>query len=311
MSRRWHILGAGSIGCLFAAKLQAIGCEVTLLFRANSDSQKARHSPFSFQLKGQHEQYKLTMPASYADDNETIEHLLVTTKAYDASEALASVAHRLDANSQVLLMVNGMGLIEELEERFPPLRFYAGTTTEGAYRQSKQAIVHAGTGITRIGRSDTLEPVDWFTDFSKLEICCTWDDDIHGALWQKLAVNCAINPLTALNGCVNGDLRDRESLAEKLHILCDEIVTVADAAGRHQLAANVHTLVNGVISNTAANRSSMLQDVEAKRRTEIDYISGYLIRRAKQLNVPAPENEKLLYAILKLESERSSDRGRE
>jgi len=311
MSRHWYILGAGSIGCLFAAKLQAIGCEVTLLFRAHGDRRKPRHSPFSFELQGQHEQYKLTIPASYADDSETIEHLLITTKAYDASEALASVAHRLDANSQVLLMVNGMGLIEELEERFPPLRFYVGTTTEGAYRQSKQAVVHAGSGITRIGRSGTLEPADWFADFSKLEISCTWDDDIHGALWQKLAVNCAINPLTALNGCVNGDLKDRESLAKKLHTVCDEIATVADAAGQRQLAANVHTLVNRVVSNTAANRSSMLQDVEAKRRTEIDYISGYLIRRAQQLNVPAPENEKLLQAILKLESERSSDKGRE
>lgn len=311
MSNRWHILGAGSIGCLFAAKLQAIGCETTLVFRARTDESVARRKTFSFELHSPEESLELAMPASDVDDTDPITHLLITTKAYDAIAALASVAHRLDGNSHVLLMVNGMGLIDELEEKFPLLRFYVGTTTEGAYRRSRRDIVHAGTGITRIGRRDTSDPANWFADFARLKISCVWEEEIHRSLWQKLAVNCAINPLTALYGCVNGELKNREQLAEKLRTLCDEIATVADAAGQSELAANLHTQVSRVVLDTAANRSSMLQDIEANRRTEIDYISGYLIHRATQLNIPVPENENLLYEIHKLESQRPRDRDRE
>lgn len=242
------------------------------------------------------------MPASYTQDNDPIQHLLITTKAYDAVGALTSLKHRLDGNSHILLMVNGMGLLEDLEEKFPQLRFYAGTTTEGAYRRSKHDIVHAGTGVTKIGRANITDPPSWFSDFSSLEISCIWEREIHSALWQKLAVNCAINPLTAIHRCPNGDLRHREPLATKLHQLCDEIAAIAIAANQNELAGDLHRQVNKVISSTAANRSSMLQDIEANRRTEIDYISGYLIQVAAQLNIPAPVNKKMLHEIRKLES---------
>ncbi len=242
------------------------------------------------------------MPASYAQDNDPIQHLLITTKAYDAVGALTSVAHRLDGNSHILLMVNGMGLLEDLEEKFPQLRFYAGTTTEGAYRRSRQDIVHAGKGVTKIGRANIADPAPWFSDFCPLEISCIWETGIHSALWQKLALNCAINPLTAIHRCLNGDLRDREPLATKLHHLCDEIVAIAIAADQNELAGDLHRQVNKVVADTAANRSSMLQDIEANRRTEVDYISGYLIQVAAQLNIPAPINEKMLQEIRKLES---------
>lgn len=281
------------------------------MFRARTDERTPEQSTFSFELHSAKNRSELAMPASYADDIDPIQHLLITTKAYDAIEALASVAHRLDENSHVLLMVNGMGLIEALEEEFPLLRFYVGTTTEGAYRRSRQEFVHAGTGVTKIGREENAVPVDWFADFARLSISCLWEAEIHQALWQKLAVNCAINPLTALNGCLNGDLENREYLVEKLRTLCDEIATVADAVGQEELAASLHTQVSRVVSDTAENRSSMLQDIEANRRTEIDYISGYLIDRAVQLNIPVPENKQLANEIHKLEFQGPTGKDRE
>lgn len=251
------------------------------------------------------------MPASYAQDTNPIEHLLVATKAYDAIGAVASVAHRLDANSHILLLVNGMGLLEQLEEKFPQLCFYAGTTTEGAYRRSRQDIVHAGTGITKLGRRDNTSPPQWFSTFNSMELSCMWEEDIERALWHKLAVNCAINPLTALHGCLNGELKTRGDLAEKLGHLCDEIAAIATAAGQSELAARLHGQVIKVVSDTAANRSSMLQDIDAKRRTEIDYISGYLINTAAQLNIRATLNEELLAAIRKLELGMPTDKDHE
>ncbi|MFT4822396.1 MAG: 2-dehydropantoate 2-reductase [Halioglobus sp.] len=301
MKTSWHILGAGSIGCLFAAKLDKAGCKTTLIFKKLVDYRASRPTSFSFQLHTPTETLKLTMPASYAEDIDPIGHLLITTKAYDAIDAVASIAHRLDTNSHVVLLVNGMGLLEQLEEKFPQLSFYVGTTTEGAYRRSRRDIVHAGTGITKLGRRDTTRPPPWFSAFKSLEVSCRWESEIDRALWQKLAINCAVNPLTAVHRCLNGELKTRADLAEKLGHLCDEIAAIATAAGQSELAVRLHQQVSKVVSDTAANRSSMLQDIDAKRRTEIDYISGYLIQTAAELNIRATLNEELLAEIRKLE----------
>jgi 2-dehydropantoate 2-reductase len=101
--------------------------------------------------------------------------------------------------------------------------------------------------------------------------------------------------------CLNGELKTRADLAEKLGHLCDEIAAIATAAGQSELAVRLHQQVSKVVSDTAANRSSMLQDIDAKRRTEIDYISGYLIQTAAELNIRATLNEELLAEIRKLE----------
>ncbi len=81
-----------------------------------------------------------------------ISHLLVTTKAYDVRAAVAGIAHLLAHDGVLLLLVNGMGLAEQLGKDWPQLDIYCGTSTEGAYTLAPQHIRHAGRGETRIGR---------------------------------------------------------------------------------------------------------------------------------------------------------------
>ena len=127
-----------------------------------------------------------------------------------------------------------------------------------------------------------------------------WDPEIDQALWLKLAINCAINPLTALHGCLNGELA-QAGLSARVTTLCDEIIEISTAAGYAEVTADLHHQVARVIAATAANRSSMLQDVAAGRRTEIDYITGYLLRAAHRHGVAAPHNEALLRSVLELD----------
>ncbi len=300
MASHWQILGAGAIGCLFASKLQQAGSEVTLIVRGNTSRDSACDSRTTVNITSGDHITTTEFPVSLPTDTSKITHLLLTTKAYDARSALASVAHRLDEHSTILLMTNGMGVCEEVQSDHPQLNFYCGTTTEGAYRQSASHIVHAGNGITKIGGEDCAQPPPWFIDWSGLSIACAWDGDINRALWEKMAVNCAINPLTALFRCANGELLSRPEIAQQLGIVCEEIVAVSAAAGQSLPTNGLYQLVEEVIAKTAANRSSMLQDVLAGRPTEIDYISGYLVRRAKELKLAAPLNARLLTEVGKL-----------
>ena len=293
---RWHVLGAGAIGCLFASALHRSGCAATLLLR---DSAGGHTTSVVVERNGASAEQQL--PIATARDCGPISHLLVSTKAVDARNAVASVAQHLNRDCQVLLLVNGMGLDEQLRADYPLLDIYCGTTTEGAYCTAPRHIQHAGLGQTRIGRSGQQTPAPWFGQWSRAIESCLWDANIEAALWQKLAINCAINPLTAVHRCHNGDLAQRPELAAQVRRLCDEIALVSSAAGYAEIAAKLHQTVTGVIADTADNRSSMLQDVQQGRRTEIDYITGYLLQAARRHGIHAPHNTALLESIHAIE----------
>ncbi|MBD3743590.1 hypothetical protein IE980_04885 [Klebsiella pneumoniae] len=125
-------------------------------------------------------------------------------------------------------------------------------------------------------------------------------NNIHSAIWRKLAVNCVINPLTALKGCKNGDLRD---YTQEVAAICREVAAVMEREGIHTSAENLLFYVEQVIESTAENISSMLQDVRAQRHTEIDYITGFLLNRARAHGVAVPENARLFELIKRKENE--------
>jgi 2-dehydropantoate 2-reductase len=280
------------MGCLYAHALQRSGCQTTLVMR-HGVHQKSL--PLVVERGGTRSTQQLRVITPH--DAEVISHLLVTTKAYDVRAAVAGIAHLLTPDGVLLLLVNGMGLAEQLGSDWPQLDIYCGTSTEGAYTLAPQQIRHAGRGETRIGRQGQPQPPSWFGQWDDAIEPCVWDANIATALWSKLAVNCIINPLTAVQGCTNGELARRGELAAEVTTLCDEIAQISRAAGYADVAATLQQNVADVIAGTAGNRSSMLQDVARGRRTEIDYITGYLLQVAEQHGIDAPRNRALLETI--------------
>lgn len=304
MSERWYILGAGAIGGLFAAALTDAGLGVTLLVR---DRPPPGPTPLAIHRDGRARRYRL--PVSKLADHSPIGRLLITTKAQDARAATAAAAHRLRPGSRALLLVNGMGVREELQADHPGLYLACGTTTEGAWREGRCGddwrVHHAGRGQTLVGGAGEPRTPAWFARTQFALPRCRWVDDIDSALWRKLAINCAINPLTAIHRCRNGELGTRPELAREVAALVQEIAGVCAAAGHPAVAGELPDLVRAVISATADNRSSMLQDRLAERPTEIDYITGFLLGEARRLGLDLPAN-RALYE--RLGSERSPSR---
>jgi 2-dehydropantoate 2-reductase len=288
----WHVLGAGAIGCLFAQALHRSGSSATLVMRPGTTQ---RSIPVIVERGDQRCEDQL--PVLTAGEHAPISHLLVTTKAYDVRDAVGGIAHLLGSNCVVVVLVNGLGLAEQLAADWPQLDIYCGTTTEGAYTLRAQHICHAGRGQTRIGKEGLTTPPPWFGQWSRAIDNCVWDAHIADALWSKLAVNCIINPLTAVHGCRNGELGQRRELAAQVALLCDEVASISRAAGFGAIARQLPSTVAAVITGTAGNRSSMLQDIACGRRTEIDYITGYLLQVAERLGIAAPRNRALLEEI--------------
>ncbi|WP_438918167.1 2-dehydropantoate 2-reductase [Kosakonia cowanii] len=225
--------------------------------------------------------------------------LLVTLKAWQVSDAVKGLIASLSPTTPVLLLHNGMGTVEELKSLPNPLLM--GTTTHAA-RRDGNVIIHVASGITHIGPARAQDgEFSYLADTLQMALPdVAWHNTIRPALWRKLAVNCVINPLTALRDCKNGDLRD---VPEEIEKIAREVAAVIEREGHHISADELIAYVHQVIESTAENISSMLQDVRAMRHTECDYITGYLLRRARAHGIAVPENARLFDLIKRKESE--------
>jgi 2-dehydropantoate 2-reductase len=297
--RAWHVLGAGAIGSLFASALHKSGASVTLLRRSENGPSRTQ----AIRIDENDDSSEVLLPVSRNHDSEPIDHLLICTKAYDVHSALGQIAHRLNQNSCILVLVNGMGLMDELSTDYPTLQFAFGTTTEGVHRLGDGHFCHAGHGITRLGMKGVVQPPPWFNDWSQIEQTSVWEPEINEVLWQKLAINCAINPLSALSRCKNGMLLETTELTSQINTLCQEISLVSHAAGYIHTAKHIQREVLSVIASTANNRSSMLSDVLNGKRSENDYISGYFLKVSAHYKIPTPHNSKLFEAIKLLDEQ--------
>lgn len=286
--KQWHILGAGAIGRLFACKLERAGLQPVLVLRHGQPGSVEQ----ALRNQGDERRIRLPVVGAAALEPGAIEGMFVTTKANDAAAAVESVAHALAPAAPVILLHNGMGVREQLAASRPDLNLLAGATTEGAYLDG-EILVHAGVGDTVIGRQGEAQP-EWFAPFAESNERFRWTADIDATLWKKLLVNCAINPLTAIHRCPNGQLLEDPALRRELEQVCVELAAVSAARGNHTAARQVGDWVAQVIRQTAPNQSSMLQDVTRHRATEIDYITGFLLREAHRLGIACPHNESLL-----------------
>ncbi|OMH30347.1 ketopantoate reductase family protein [Motiliproteus sp. MSK22-1] len=302
----WHILGAGAIGTLWANYLMRNEVPVTLLCRTAEQLDSFWDNPF-LTLISESRRHKYQPDTEHIEVETPISHLLVTTKSYDCGDAIDSVSHRIDQNTVVVILQNGMGPQQETAKRFPNTAIYAGTTTEGAYRTGPQQVVHAGKGYSWFGpineKAQQLgqAPVSALLN---LELDSHFDPAIEIRLWQKLAINCAINGLTAVHDCNNGELATNPRLHQQMIKLCDEFEIVARQLtlpfNQPLFDKPIIEAATAVAQATSSNFSSMLQDIRHQRKTEIDFINGFICKKAAELNIEVPHNQRLLKQVHEL-----------
>ena len=284
MSTTWHVLGAGSLGTLWATRLARADVLVKLILR-DAARLAAYQAAGGLTLVEHGEAKCYPVPAETPDHPEPIHRLLVACKAYDAEKAVAQLAPRLAPDAELILLQNGLGSQDAVATQVPQARCIYASSTEGAFRDGDWRVVFAGHGYTWLG--DAGHPVApiWLDDLSIAGIPHEWSTEILTRLWRKLALNCAINPLTVLHHCRNGGLQDHHC---EVATLCAELAELLQHCGQPAAAENLQQEVERVIQATAANYSSMYQDVANQRRTEISYLLGHACKVATrhQLNLP-------------------------
>lgn len=298
------ILGIGAIGQLLAQQLAAAGLEPWLLPRANTPSlaEQGEKQVYTLELGDQSLQTSFLCLAQDSSKLKQLDLLLVTVKAYQVEAALEPLLPKLHPDCRILLLHNGLGPHQSLAAKLNGRPLSLGTTSQGALKLSSNHIRQTGSGLTQIG--DLIGapmPEAMKTALLNAIPGSQWSDTILEALWQKLAVNAVINPLTAIHRVNNGALAAPEFEGTICAIL-DELLQVAKQEGISLTFDTLHARVKEVIRLTAANYSSMYQDLKHGRKTEIDYINGYLQQRAEQYGLTLPINSELVAQIKALES---------
>ncbi|MEC4767128.1 2-dehydropantoate 2-reductase [Halomonas sp. CUBES01] len=288
MTSHW-ILGPGAIGRLLAHSL-APQANVTLIGRRPLPGQQTLTTPEGEMRE--HLLNTLTVDQLVSALPDTAAFVHITTKAIAAEAALGSIADVILPSTPLVLWQNGFLAQPRITQAWPGPVLCA-TTTEGAYLTGDTGVAHAGRGATFVGdlnhQHSGLSQALAET-LTQAGLATTAVSNIRARLWQKLAVNAAINPLVALHGVRNGELSNA-AYAGRVQTVVKEVAAVMQAEGiqpptEGQGDAAWLALVWQVVANTANNKASMLQDVEALRPTERGAILRPLIESAQRHGLP-------------------------
>ncbi|MGK5091499.1 2-dehydropantoate 2-reductase [Deltaproteobacteria bacterium TL4] len=297
----WYILGAGSMGLLWASYLKHSGQKVTLLLKNEIASQILTQKKGRICIEIEQQQRVFQIPAIPVHQVHTpVRFLLITVKAYNTLDALRSIHSALTPNTVLVLLQNGMGVLEQIQREYPHLPLIVGSTTNGAYQLSRFHVVHAGKGMTWLGPSSSVTPPQAqaiLEAFQSTELNTTWDDQIQQRLWTKLAINCAINALTAILQCRNGDLIGFPFGKQMIEPICHEVESLMERLHIPLSASPLKEIVYEVVEKTSGNYSSMYQDLQKGIQTEIDYINGFVVQKANALGLSCPYNQLLVHLV--------------
>jgi 2-dehydropantoate 2-reductase len=298
------VVGCGAVGSLFAANLARLD-DVEVWAYDLDEAHVAAINERGLRLSGAGEVVGQVRATTDAGTLPECELGIVATKAMHTGSAVGAAARALE-NASVASVQNGVGNEEAIAEHvdkvirgttFPAGRIVEpghvqwdvqGDTTLGPFEPSPAPmadVVRLAEACTRAGLPTTAVP------------------DARGPQWRKLIFNAATNPIGALTGLTHGRVCERDDLRRLVSALVDEGKAVCAAQGI-ELDADPEELIDHAARPEVAydHKASMLQDVEARRATEVDYLNGGIVRFGREHGVPTPLNEAIAALIKGLEA---------
>ena len=311
------IYGGGAVGLGIASCLLKSDCAVEIIAREATVSALRKGGLVRKGIFGQYQ----AGPESFKSytlldelENTSFDYICVCTKSPDSAVTAKDIAkHNLMSNetTKIVLFQNGWGNAEKFTEYFPKKWIYNGRVITGFVRPKKNEVeitVHAEA--IHIGSlfGGELPSVSALSDaINSGGIPCELTEDVGRDLWAKMLYNCSLNPLGAILDVPYGVLGERESTRQIMDGIIREVFAVMSAAGykTHYESAEHFRQVfyERLVPDTAEHRSSTLQDIAAKKRTEIDALNGAVIKLAAEYNIDVPFN-KAIYNIIKFIEEK-------
>lgn len=283
------VVGPGSMGMVHAALLHETGHDVALL---DYRPERAGYiSDNGVTISGAADLHAAVPAFADAEDIGPADLVIFFVKAYSTAHAVEDAAGCIGQNTALLTLQNGLGNIAHLQKAAADEHILAGTTSTGAYRTGQAAVELVAIGDARIGsvgRNDALarDVADLLTEAG---LPAEVSDNVRQIIWTKAIINAGINPLGALMRVRNGVIPQVKASRLLQEELVAEAESVAEAVGIH-FDEDLITLTRDICRQTAQNRCSMLQDLAAGRKTEIEQINGHIASEGRKHGCATPYN---------------------
>lgn len=300
---RVHVVGAGAVGCYFGVQLQRAGNQVTFVARP-SQAEALIRDGLLFESQGKTERVRIDVVAdpSVLKDAQLV---LICVKSYDTAATARELAPHLQPDGRVLCLQNGATNHEifEAESNHPAI---PAVVYVGAQMESATHLLHNGAGNLVIGSArGRSDPIDNLVAlFQAANIPSRISDFIERDLWEKLIINCALNGISACTGAKYGAMMGSAPVRQTMEQIVREGVAVANALKIPLDFELVKMATWKVGDSMPATLSSTAQDIQRRKRTEIDFLNGHLVTAGKQVGVATPVNQAILAMVSLLESTR-------
>ena len=299
------VVGAGAMGSLFGALLAEAGNQVWLYDVWVEHVQAINQNGLQIEREGNTRAVNISATTDPAQISRA-DLVIIFVKSTQTRSAAQTARTLAGTEGAVMTLQNGMGNADVIAEVIAPDRILAGTTSHGATMLGAGRIRHAGIGATTIGSWAATDhgqqrAKQFAGFFTSAGIETEAVADVRSVVWNKLLINIGINAITALSGIKNGQILDLEITRELSRAAVEEAMLVARAQNV-KIKTDIVDIVFKVAQATAVNRSSMGQDVDNRRQTEIAAINGFIVREARRLGLEAPVNHALTALIETLQS---------
>lgn len=285
------IAGTGAMACLFAARLSAAGMAVTLAGSWKEGLAALSENGVCLVSSDGSENCFPVQVLTSSPANENFQLALVLVKSWQTERAARTVKPHLDPTGLVVTLQNGMGNREVLADILGEGRVSLGTATVGANLAGPGKVRDGGQGVITLEESARLDGLA--KKLGQAGFTVERAAGVENLLWGKLVINAAINPLTAILGTPNGRLFENPASREMMGLIALEAAAAARAAGAVLPYPDPVAAAENTARRTAANISSMLQDIKRGAPTEIDAICGAVVGAAQRKGLQAPINKSL------------------
>ena len=292
------ILGAGSMGSLIGSYLSKKH-EVTMIDYFGKIVDHIKDN--GVEIIEQDNTSRTYKPKAFLSGTceEVCDILIIFVKDIATDEALKQNKKIIGENTVVLTLQNGMGNDEIIKKYVKEENILLGTTKHNAHTLEYGVIKHSGSGITHIGSivgntqlanriADILNECDFETEAS---------DSVNHLLWEKIFVNITINALTCILETTMDFMSYDSPLDNATSNVLKEAIEVAKADGEEFDYDTIKKQLYDLTTKYVGGKASMEQDVELKRKTEIDFINGSIVRLGKKYNIPTPVNETIVSLV--------------
>jgi 2-dehydropantoate 2-reductase len=292
------ILGGGAVGCIFGGLLSNSGHNVQIINRSLKTVDSIKTNGLHLDLNGK--KINCFPKAGQPGDAMTARVVMVFTKTYQTKDALLGILPKMNSKTTYFSLQNGLGNGKVLSDITHSNSIFHGVTMLPATLLKAGHVKSKGVNTTWFGSYKSAEhniANSILHDLIKCDFDVRLVENPNVHIWQKACFNIALNAISALINGSPGLIGDFPGVKSIVYELAAEAIEVATQDGIKIETKTVYEMIDFVCTNHRYHKPSMLQDIQLERATEIESLNGFIVQRAKQLNIKAPTNQMITELI--------------